>query len=91
MNTFNEVNMRPLSERQEDVRAKIAALPSVGGKIIELLASTVDAEELRNLILMGTMGQELWDEYWAVHRDTVEHNAQSFFEQMSKSQRKNIF
>jgi hypothetical protein len=93
-NAFDDVNMKPLGDRQMAVQNKIAALPGgIGTKLVELLASTREQEELKMLILMGMMGPELWDEYWAVHRDTTEHNAKVFFDKMAQAGRdkKNIF
>lgn len=87
---FDEVkNMKPLAERQAAVREKINALPDdVGPKVLELLTESKHRDDLKHLVLQATFGRDLWDEYWAVHRDTVEQAASEFFAKMDDAKRK---
>lgn len=89
--TFDKVEMTPLTERQERVYNKIKALPKVGAQLTRTLSDIKKDDDFKWFALQAGMGKELWEEYWAVYKDTVDQKANDLFSRLEKTKESKIF
>lgn len=66
------VDMRPLAARQREVEEKLDKLDP---KVASVLRSKMRDDALAWSIVPMILKREMWDLFWGVYRDSVEHSA----------------
>jgi hypothetical protein len=70
--------MKPLAERQATVEQKIASIEN-GPRLLKLLQDEAGTDRLKRITLCLILGRDMWHEYWAVLRDSIEAEAEEVF------------
>jgi tRNA isopentenyl-2-thiomethyl-A-37 hydroxylase MiaE len=76
------IDTRPLPEREAEMVKKISATEH-GPRVIELLRHMKPEETMTRMIIAATLGEALWNEYWALHCAKVEADMANFFERLA--------
>lgn len=76
------IDTRTLPEREAEMVQKIKRVDN-GERVLELLRHIKPEETMSRMIVAATIGEALWNEYWALHCAKVEADMAAFFERLA--------
>ena len=69
-NKFSEINLKPLEQRKAEISNKIRA--KINAETFTSFREDMATDLIKYPVIAAMLGRELWEEYWAVLKDTIE-------------------